>query len=191
MFKKVFSKNKPQFKIENSNFSINTNALIGVINHIGEFCWAMDIYTNEGNFQANNCAPKFSFTDLEPAQQFKKDKEFIWQNTSAYNKTTESWVGSLYVFDSQFFKCSINLKKLSSSEFTTKINGEVNINWENEEGENFVPFSISTQLKFNGILSEIDNKEEALKIASNYLETKDLVWKPKNIDEGKYDNWLV
>lgn len=190
MFKNLFSKNKPHFKIENSSFTINNKALIAVINTKGEFCWAMDIYTSEGNYLDDSCSPMFSFTELEPADEFKLNKEFIWNNTSAYNKTIEDWVGSFTIHNSQFFKCSISLLKKSNSEFFIKIKGEVNTNWESEEGENLVPFSITTPLEFNGILCEIDDRDEALKIAAKYLDSNNLKWTKKDEDIQQFDNWL-
>lgn len=183
-------KSSPLYIINGSHFEIETSGIVGIINSELKFCWAIDLYAKEGNIENHIVTPKFSFTELEPAQDFVFDKSFIWNKTTAYNTETDNWKGDFYIFDAHYFEVRVEFIKLSKTEFQVIVDGYVNQNPETYSSVNFVPFKIKQNIPFNGILVEIDNREKAYSIARKYLEVSEMNWFEKNENKQIYNNWI-
>ena len=172
------------YRISKTDFIFETVGIIGIINKNGEFCWAMDLYAQENEFEGVEVSPKFSFTELEETRNFIKNKEYIWENTSAYSKEKDDWIGSFYIFDAHFFKSKIQLIKKNNESFDVIIKGKVNLNWETAKNTDSKNFHIENNIPFNGILCEIEDKEECLKIAGKFINIEGMKW----IDDD--EKWL-
>ncbi len=179
------------YKIDSTNFTFETIGIIGIITEDNEFCWAMDLYAKPSDFQGNTVSPKFSFTQLEESKDYEYNNSFRWENVSAYNESLEDWIASFYIFDAHYFIANIEIKIKDKEHFIVAIDGEVNLNWETAPTTNFKKFRIENTIPFNGVLSEIDDKNKAFEIVANFIDIKGLQWLPKEETSSGTNNWLT
>lgn len=178
------------YKIDSTEFEFKTTGLVGVINNNKEFCWAIDLYANSGKLQGHEVSPKFSFTELKESTNYIYNEVFKWKTITPYNDETNNWTGSFYIYDSHYFTANIELIKIDSKNFKVIINGKVNLNTESYPTKNFKPFQIESYIPFNGIICEINNKTEAVKIASRFIDVQNLKWISKEENKSINNNWL-
>lgn len=179
------------YKINNSNFEIDNATVAAVVTNDRKFKWAIDLYAIESEFEKEKVAPKFSFIDLEEADEFKFNESFNWKSASAYDKIEERWIGDFYIFDAHYFECEVNMIRLSEIEFMLTVKGKVNLNPQTYPTTWFVPFEIKQKANFNGVISELEDEKESRIIASKFIATDNLIWKDKLIEENLSENWLV
>lgn len=179
------------YRIDKVDFTIETAGLIGIITEEEKFCWAMDLYAAKNELEGNAVTPKFSFTELEETTKFVFDRSFEWEKATAYSEEKDDWIGSFYIFDGHFFEAELSLEKREDRQFIVNVKGRVNLNWETAPTTDFKDFQIVHLMPFGGILSEIDDKEKAIAIASKFLNTQDMKWMPRDEENGQEDNWLI
>lgn len=183
--------NENFYLIDSAEFEFETFGIVGVITEDEKFCWALDLYAHENQFQGNSVSPKFSFTLLEESKDYKFNESFKWKEITAYNYDIEDWIASFYIYDSHDFVANIDIKKLNNENFFVSIEGSVNINWETAPTKHFVNFKISKTAPFNGIICEIENKDKAFEIAGKFLNIEELQWLPKEETSSGENNWLT
>lgn len=183
--------NKDIYTIDSVEFEFETIGIIGVINENEEFCWAMDLYAKPNNFQDNQVAPKFSFTQLEETKDFVFNNSFKWKEVSAYNDIIDDWIASFYIYDSHFFKADVEISIEDKKNFFVSIKGKVNLNWETAPTTDFRTFEIRKIIPFNGIICELEDKKKAFEIAQKFINTEGLKWLPKEETSSGENNWLT
>lgn len=135
-------------------------------------------------------APKFSFTLLEQASDYKFNESFSWKNTSPYNKETDDWVGSFYIHDAHYFEADVEVLRIDNKNYRVSIKGKVNLNWETAPTQDFRDFTIQKIIPFNGIICETDDEKKAFEITQKFIDTEGMKWLPKEETSSGRNNWL-
>jgi len=180
-----------KYIINGHSFEVETKGIIGLVTEEGEFKWAMDIYAAEGEYDGQRINPKFSFTQLAATENFKFDKEFIWEKATAYDKEIDDWVGDFLIFDASYFECSLQIKRVGGQEFYIAMKGKVNMAWETAPEQHFVDFEIVQTVPFNGILCEIDDAEKTKEVVGKYLSIENLTWNSIRDNTDWSNSWYL
>lgn len=182
---------KDIYKIDKTNFEFETLGIIGIINEEQEFCWAMDLYAKPNkDDEGNTIAPKFSFTQLEQATDYKYNESFRWKEMPAYSEKLDDWIASFYIYDNHFFTADVEVIRKDRENYEVSIEGKVNLNWETAPTTDYRPFKIQTTVPFNGIICEIEDEKKAFEITKNYIDTEGLEWLPREKTSSGQNNWL-
>jgi hypothetical protein len=166
------------YRIGNEEFELDAGGAVGQLDEQRGLLWAIDAYARRKETEEfGRVRPKLSITQLpHPTEADRHLNRLHFPNARAYDEATGIWTGDFYISGGHFFRSGILLERTSPSQFHLHWKGEVNIIAEAFPGEAFVPFEITLEIPFHGILCESTDQKTSQRLLNPICDVSSLTW---------------
>ncbi|GAB1269779.1 hypothetical protein NBRC116493_30320 [Aurantivibrio infirmus] len=169
------------YEVDGEKYEIEVAGLVGILDEDYGIRWAMDLYAKKKqttkDFGGAYFQPKLSFTNLINADEYDRGLKYLhWHKAESYDRDIDDWIGDFYIFDAHHFNASIKLQRKQADSFLLKMEGQVNLVWENVEEVNYKNFTIEVLVPFYGFKCPDHDREEAKSELEKHFDMDDFFW---------------